>query len=292
MKIVSTWVGKALPLAGGTMTGDLVMSGADILLGANNLKTTNLALKQLSAGEWGMYLTDEATKASLTLSKLNFYGNIAAQGNNLPLSSFASNGAQLLFRARDNGVGFVEIARLQNAADPYFQATLPMVLKPASIPGALVEGHFAYVADEDKLAFYNGVAAQFIASNVTGVWHAFKFSDDGGAQDATRYMGAYIGTGGSSENYKTILLAPEAGILKNLRVRLEANVGGTGQTIVFTVRINGVDTDITVSIATGSKTGSDVAHTAVVAAGDEVTISEVASATSGAYDAVAVLGLG
>jgi len=57
-----------------------------------------------------------------------------------------------------------EVARLQGAADPYFQVTLPMVLKPSSAPGTPVEGHFYYDSVAKKLKFYNGTAWETVTS--------------------------------------------------------------------------------------------------------------------------------
>lgn len=76
-------------------------------------------------------------------------------------------------RARDNGVGLVEVARLQGAADPYFQATLFMVLAPVSQPVTPVEGHFGYNSATNKLNFYNGVAWEVITSAGFG-WQSFE----------------------------------------------------------------------------------------------------------------------
>ena len=70
----------------------------------------------------------------------------------------------MILKARDNGVTLVEVARLQGAADPYLQATLPMVLKPSSEPGTVVEGHFWYDSTAKKLKFYNGTAVETVTS--------------------------------------------------------------------------------------------------------------------------------
>jgi hypothetical protein len=67
-----------------------------------------------------------------------------------------------LLMARDSGVGYVEIARVQGAADPYLQATLPMVLLPAAIPGSLVEGHFGYDSATDRLWFRDAAVTSIV----------------------------------------------------------------------------------------------------------------------------------
>jgi len=70
-------------------------------------------------------------------------------------------------QARDSGVGLVNVARLVGAADPYFEATLPMVLLPvvtASLPATPVEGMIAYDATLNKLVVYTGAAWETVTS--------------------------------------------------------------------------------------------------------------------------------
>ncbi len=66
-----------------------------------------------------------------------------------------------------------------------------------------------------------------------------------------------------------------AGTLRNLRVRV-TGAGTDTQNVVFTVRKNGVDTAITVTVvndAAAPNLTSDTTHSVVVAAGDLVSIS-------------------
>jgi len=99
-----------------------------------------------------------------------FYLNASSfyfQTNSPLLAARNFDTAYLRFGARDTGVATVEVARVQGAADPYFQATLPMVLKPvvtASLPATPVEGMIAYDNTLNKLVVYNGAAWETITS--------------------------------------------------------------------------------------------------------------------------------
>jgi len=71
------------------------------------------------------------------------------------------------FQARDSGVGLVEIARLQGAADPYFQFTLPPRLNPSAEPGTPVEGHFLYDSGQDILKYRDNSAFRSVMAEFT-----------------------------------------------------------------------------------------------------------------------------
>ena len=74
---------------------------------------------------------------------------------------------------------------------------------------------------------------------------------------------------------------PFSGILRNLWIDVYDNTLDAGST-VFTLRINGSDTSITVTVAFGvtSITG-DTTHTASVVAGDRITLKAVSTGTTG-----------
>jgi len=73
-----------------------------------------------------------------------------------------------------------------------------------------------------------------------------------------------------------------SGILRNLKVSQTA-ASGVGEQYVYTVRITGVDTSITCTIAgAADTTGEDVTHTEVVNSGDHVSIKVVSSGGAGA----------
>jgi hypothetical protein len=66
--------------------------------------------------------------------------------------------------------------------------------------------------------------------------------------------------------------APRAGVLKNFFVR-HNSAGGNGNSVVYTVFVNGVATAITVTLVTGAVgQASDTVNTVVVAQGDRISI--------------------
>lgn len=76
------------------------------------------------------------------------------------------------------------------------------------------------------------------------------------------------------------IIAPRSGTLKNLFVGFVSN--SLDASIVFTLRINGADTGITVTRTSGSTvTVSDTTNTASVSAGDVITIKGVVAGTTG-----------
>ena len=109
-------VGVYLPLAGGTMTGDI-----------------------------------DATLHNITVAQLNVIDALIAATAAVTVRAQNVDGARINFIARDTGVGLVNVAALLGAADPYWLFYLPPVLQPAAIPAALVEGHFGYDSVTDKL---------------------------------------------------------------------------------------------------------------------------------------------
>jgi hypothetical protein len=82
--------------------------------------------------------------------------------------------------------------------------------------------------------------------------------------------------------------ASRAGTLRNLRVRHNITAGN-GNNIVYTVRKNGAGTTLTVTSASTTADGSDVAHTVGVAAGDllDIEITKAAGIGASPRDVVA-----
>lgn len=74
-----------------------------------------------------------------------------------------SDGNILPLQARDSGAGLVEVAALVGAADPYFKATLPMVLALNALPGTPVDGHLAYDVADSRLKLYQSSAWKTLA---------------------------------------------------------------------------------------------------------------------------------
>lgn len=75
-------------------------------------------------------------------------------------------------------------------------------------------------------------------------------------------------------------IVTRGGLLKNLVAGVQGTPG-VGQTYVYTVRINGIPTAITCTIAAGQTTASDLVNTAYVVVGDRVTLELVTSAAAG-----------
>jgi hypothetical protein len=81
--------------------------------------------------------------------------------------------------------------------------------------------------------------------------------------------------------------APKAGTLRNLFVH--ANVtAGNGNNIVYTVRINGVDSTLTVTLASTSADASDTTHAPTVAQGDLISlkVTKASSVATGPSDVI------
>jgi len=145
-------VGVYLPRAGGTMTGDIAM-------GSKGIKTTCYYLREETG--YGLVIRNAADTdyANLALSNL-YLKSVSSYLVHATINAGDYDNATLAFNARDNGVGAVEVAKLVGAADPYFQATLPMRLYPSSAPGTLVEGHFWYDNTAKTIKFRDASATK------------------------------------------------------------------------------------------------------------------------------------
>lgn len=83
----------------------------------------------------------------------------------------------------------------------------------------------------------------------------------------------------ATENSVAQWIAPRAGTVSQLYVRLSANLAVATNTLAFTVRKNAADTALTCTVATGSSTANDTTHSFTVAAGDLITAKSLQSAT-------------
>jgi hypothetical protein len=84
---------------------------------------------------------------------------------------------------------------------------------------------------------------------------------------------------------------PRPGILKNLYVWQRVASGLAGRTDIYTIRVNGVDTTITCTL-NNATTGSDITHSELIAAGDQISIKLVSNdAADTSADVVATLEL-
>lgn len=112
-----------------------------------------------------------------------------------------------------------------------------------------------------------------------------------GSTTATRYLfPAY--DDGIAQVVPVQIRMPRAGTLKNLYVR-HNDPAGNGNPIVYTVRINGAPSALTVSLASTANDGNDVTHEIGVAKGDlvDVAITKAAAIGQSPSDVVATVEL-
>lgn len=137
------------------------------LAAAHSFRTPNLAINEEDAN------TLRARNAINTeyrdwYFRQCYLETVNGRGNPTLLQAADVDGRSIDMEARDSGVGRVKVARAVGAVDPYFEATLPMVLKPGAVPGAPVEGHFWYDNASKKLNFRGAAATQAVAHNAYG----------------------------------------------------------------------------------------------------------------------------
>lgn len=85
------------------------------------------------------------------------------------------------------------------------------------------------------------------------------------------------------------LRAARAGTFSNLRVR--HNLTGTGGNLTYTLRVNGVDSVLTVTATAGSTGGNDLANSVAVAAGDliDLRVTKAAAISNSPSDITATV---
>jgi len=120
------------------------------------IKWTDITLKRENANELNLRNTANTAYKNIRIGNIRVAGGIEFYATDKSIEAYKANNGKSYLKAYDNDVGSVEVARLQGAADPYFQATLPMVLKPATEPSALVEGHFWYHSTPDRIWYKDG----------------------------------------------------------------------------------------------------------------------------------------
>ncbi len=149
-----------LALTGGTLTGDLS-------IGSHKLKTTTLYLHEKDTSTLSIHKISDNSIQRLYADRFLFVTGIYGEGSSSNISAQNVDASALIGRARDTGNDLVETDRRQGAADPYFQATLPMVLNPSAEPGALVEGHFWYDATDDVLKYRDSATVHTLLGSNT-----------------------------------------------------------------------------------------------------------------------------
>jgi hypothetical protein len=111
----------------------------------------------------------------------------------------------------------------------------------------------------------------------------------------TRFLSFGFGDSATADTTSSYAFrSPRAGTLRNLRVRHNA-ANGNGTSVVYTVRVAGVPTALTATLASGAVgDASNLIATVAVAAGDliEVTAFKASSLGSGALNVAVACELG
>ncbi len=182
-------------------------------------------------------------------------------------------------QAKDTGVGRVEVARLQGAADPYLQFTLTPRFTPiatASLPGTPVEGMATYDDTKNAMTYYDGAAWK----DLTRTQQIMGGSALSGlaADTTTRYNSINDMSFATSVDYGCMIV-PIAGTFKTLRTYI-ATVPGAGDSRTFDLYIEGAGGNLTTTYgAAENGAKADTANTDVVAAGDQVSLRSRATGT-------------
>ncbi len=87
----------------------------------------------------------------------------------------------------------------------------------------------------------------------------------------------------STDESSVALIAPISGTLSNLIIYCNTAPGGS-ETVVITIRKNGIDTAITATLTGASLSSSDTTHLINISSGDKITVKSVVSANSVASD--------
>ncbi len=98
----------------------------NIGIGANLIKTTNMAIKEVDGNKISIRNAADTADGILLAGSLwsygtNYFYGITEIENTYGIQSGGSNNDYITFKARQNDVGFVEVGRLQGAVDPYFK---------------------------------------------------------------------------------------------------------------------------------------------------------------------------
>jgi len=95
----------------------------DINIGANKIKTTNLALKEETSSYWSVRNAADTTYRGIWLDSLIFRSEVFTVISPAELRAVNADNGYLVEKARDNGVGTVEIARFVGGPEPFKQLT-------------------------------------------------------------------------------------------------------------------------------------------------------------------------
>ncbi|MBU1173065.1 MAG: hypothetical protein KKD44_26175 [Proteobacteria bacterium] len=148
-----------LPLAGGTMTGN-------ITIGSNLIKGTSASIRDDGYSIQVRNLANDDYFA-LVAKTLSLMEVLTLNGDGFEVNARNADNNYVMFKARDNGVDRVEVARLQGAAAPYLQATLGIRLSPVTSMAA-VEGMLRYDNTQKKLVYRDDSGEKTMALDIIG----------------------------------------------------------------------------------------------------------------------------
>lgn len=152
----------------------------------------------------------------------------------------------------------------------------PLSVTDFTIAGE-VQGSILYFDGTNWVQLPPGTSGQVLTTNGGGADPSWQASSGGsaallfgansvGASTTTRYLYPSF-DGGLAQTAVIQFRAPRAGTLRNLRVQVRAGAGN-GNTIVYTLRVNGAASALTASLASTGTSTSDLVNTVAVAAGD------------------------
>lgn len=100
------------------------------------------------------------------------------------------------------------------------------------------------------------------------------------AQNTTRYCGGFGNAPSATES--EVQIPMPACTVRNMRVSLDSTPAA-GQNFTLTLRKNGVDTALSVTVSNPDTLQADLTHSVTFASGDLLSIKSVSSATSGTH---------
>lgn len=93
----------------------------NVNIGANQLQTTTCMIRDVGAVTLALRNLANTAYGDFAIGEVSFNTGVRAMVNALYLQTLNVDTNYLTFRARDTGVGTVEVARLQGEADPEFR---------------------------------------------------------------------------------------------------------------------------------------------------------------------------
>jgi hypothetical protein len=179
---------NAIPLSGGTLTGDLN-------IGANKIVTSTCAIKEVGASLLG--IRDSADTTYRNLRAGTFYSSTFSIYSGGYITTESSDNAICDMRARDNGVGMVTIGSLISAADPYFRIGRD-------------DSGVALNAVTDMLVFQVGGGGGNAAAGI-GVGIAFNLSNDAHEIEKRAFINAVVNIAANGTEKSRILFGTMTG---------------------------------------------------------------------------------